>query len=247
MTNRKQKKRSYIPSPTPHNPQHAQIQPPQTKPPLAEVPVRRLEVRAPRLALRVHVPAAAALVGHERQPQRFRDARDESAVRRDAAQSVADAEVAALERVQGVAQAGGGGGEEENAFGEGVGHDFSSDVLWGGKKREGRGGTKGCWMLSRWLGLLLRCVDGVKFSRRWCALWVVRVDGFAGVGFTTGDHQLISSLSLRANGLHESATACVIESRWRSMRNTVSANHAKSPGKQSNLSIDESQILEALR
>lgn len=82
---------------------------------------------------------------------------------------------------------------------------------------------------------VVRFVGGA--GRRLCGRWLHH----------SGSPAHLVCFFLRAKGLHESAKACVIESRWRSMRNTVSANHAKSPGKQSNLSIDESQILEAWR
>lgn len=70
------------------------------------MPIRRLEVSASRFALRLDVPAPAALVGDQRQAQTFRDAGDEIPVRGDGAQPVSDAEVAALQVLQRVFDAG---------------------------------------------------------------------------------------------------------------------------------------------
>ena len=81
--------------------------------------IRRLEVRAARLGLWPDVPAAAPLVGDQRQAQRARNPRDELAVGRDGAQPVADAEVAALERLQRVLDRRRGGGEEDVGFSDG--------------------------------------------------------------------------------------------------------------------------------
>lgn len=169
-----------LPTILPNNPQHAQIQPPQTKTPFPEMPIRRLEIRASRFALRLDVPAPAALVGDQRQAQTFRDAGDEIPVRGDGAQPVADAEVAALQVLQRVFDAGRGGGEEDVGFADGEGGGGGAVCVFHGFQ----------WVVSVWFmgftGSLIFPFFEMMCIRRGVKFCCVVDGGFAGLLFGSG-------------------------------------------------------------